>query len=277
MGRCTLCIDEIDGGPTFGTDPRAAARQPIWHAARFCSSRRMSDPRPQRRERRSFPRPPLWLNLLLLAIAAATFAYAKHKRDVIDEKTTILFRHSDNSPAELNRMRDELSQMDLTEAELKQEIGARMQYLQSLQSEEFYISIDTQRKKLQFRLGPAIVREADVQIGEAKTISSPDGKTWTFLPLKGGFSVTGKEEGSAWSVPAWVYAMHGEREPAERRVVPNGLGRYVISLPNSYLIHSPPPPDSPLQGPKPGSCMVAEADLAALWPRITNQTRVYIF
>ena len=28
-----------------------------------------------------------------------------------------------------------------------------MQYLQSLQSEDFYISIDTQRKKLQFRLG----------------------------------------------------------------------------------------------------------------------------
>ena len=52
--------------------------------------------------------------------------------------------------------------------------------------------------------------------------------------------------------------------------MPNGLGRYVIFLPNSYVIHSPPPPDSPLQGPKPGSFMVPEADLAAIWPRITN-------
>lgn len=237
----------------------------------------MSDPRPHGRERRSFPRPPLWLNLLLLVIAAATFAYAKHQRDVIDEKTAILFRHNDNSPAELNRMRDELSQMDLTQAQLRREIDGRMQYLQSLQSEEFYISIDTQRKQLQFRLGRAIVREVVVQIGETKTITSSTGKTWTFLPLKGGFSVTGKEEGYAWAVPAWVYAMHGEREAAERRDVPNGLGRYVIFLPNSYVIHSPPPPDSPLQGPKPGSFMVAEADLAAIWPRITNQTRVYIF
>jgi hypothetical protein len=174
-------------------------------------------------------------------------------------------------------MRDELSQMDLTQAQLKHEIDARMQYLQSQQSAEFYISIDTQRKKMQFRFGRDIVRETDVQIGDAKTIKSPTGKTWTFLPLKGGFSVAGKEDGASWAVPAWVYAMHGEREPAERRVVPNGLGRYVIFLQDSYVIHSPPPPDSPLQGPKPGSFMVPEADLAAIWPRITNDTRVYIF
>jgi hypothetical protein len=232
---------------------------------------------PYGRERRSFPRPPLWLNLLLLVIAAATFAYAKHQRDVIDTKTAILFRHNDNSPAELNRMRDELSQMDLTQAQLASEIDGRMQYMQSLQSAEFYVSIDTQRNKLQLRLGRAVVREADVQIGEARTITSPAGKKWTFLPLKGGFSVTGKEDGYDWEVPAWVYAMRGEREPDTRAVVPYGLGRYVIFLPNSYVIHSPPPPESPLQGPKPGSFMVSEADMAALWPRITNQTRVYIF
>jgi hypothetical protein len=217
------------------------------------------------------------LNLLLLIIAAATFAYAKHQRSVIEEKTAILFRHTESSPAELNRMRDELSQMDLTQAQLKHEIDARMQYLQSQQSAQFYISIDTQRKKMQFRFGRDIVRETDVQIGEAKTIKSPEGKTWTFLPLKGGFSVAGKEDGASWAVPEWVYAMRGEREPAEKRVVPNGLGRYVIFLQDSYIIHSPPPPDSPLQGSKPGSFMVPEADLAAIWPRITNQTRVYIF
>ncbi|HSY51606.1 MAG TPA: hypothetical protein VLC46_22580 [Thermoanaerobaculia bacterium] len=237
----------------------------------------MSDSRPFGRERRSFPRPPLWLNLLLLVIAAATFAYARHERDLIDARFSLLFQPSANSPAELNRMRDELSRMDLTQAQLTREIDGRMQYLQSLQSAEFYLSIDTRRKKLQFRLGPTLVREADVQIGEAKTIKSPTGRTWTFLPLKGGFGVTGKEERYNWSVPEWVYAMRGEREPPVRAVVPNGLGRYVIFLPDGYLIHSPPPPGSPLQGPKPGSFMVSEADLAALWPRITNQTRVYIF
>jgi hypothetical protein len=153
------------------------------------------------------------LNLLLLIIAAATFAYAKYQRDEIDQKTSILFRHNANSPIELNRMRDELSQMDLTQAQLESEIDGRMQYLQSVQSEQFYISIDTQRRKLQLRLGPAVVREADVQIGAARKITNASGKTWTFLPLKGGFSVTGKEEGYEWAVPSWVYAMRGVRKP----------------------------------------------------------------
>ena len=88
--------------------------------------------------------------------------------------------------------------------------------LQSQQSAEFYLSIDTQRKKLQFRLGPTVVREADVQIGEAKTITSPLKKKWTFRQLKGGFTVIGKEEGYAWPVPEWVYAMRGQTTPADR-------------------------------------------------------------
>ena len=237
----------------------------------------MSASSPYGKERRSFPRPPLWLNLLLLVIAAATFAYAKHQRDVIDRKMAVLFQRNENSPAELNRMRDELSAMDLTQAQLAREIDGRMQYLQSLEGEDFYVSIDTQQQKLQLRLGRTVVREAAVQVGQAKTITSPAGKTWTFRPLKGAFNVTGKEEGYNWAVPDWVYASRGERTPEARAVVPNGLGRYVIFLPNSYVIHSPPPPASPLQGPKPGSFMVSEADLAALWPRISNQTRVYIF
>src|SRR5438874_13785987 len=100
----------------------------------------MSDPRPQGRERRSFPRPPLWLNLLLLVIAALTFVYAKHERDAIDDKTAILFKRNDSSPAELNRIRDDLAQMDLTQAQLAREVDGRMQYLESLESGQFYIS-----------------------------------------------------------------------------------------------------------------------------------------
>src|SRR3982751_1009771 len=121
----------------------------------------MSDA-PYGRERRSFPRPPLWLNLLLLVIAAATFVYARHQRDVIEEKSAILFKPNANSPAELNRIRDKLSQMDLTQSQLEPELHGRMQYLKTLQSEEFYISNDPQRKKMQFRLGRSVVREADV-------------------------------------------------------------------------------------------------------------------
>jgi hypothetical protein len=228
-------------------------------------------------ERRSFPRPSLWLNLLLLIIAAATFAYAKHHRSVVLEKTTSLFRKDENSPAELNRIRDELAQMDLDKAQMAKELDGRMQYMQSLQGEDFYISVDTEKKKLQLRLGKAVVREADVQIGEAKTLTSREGKTWTFYPLKGGFNVVGKDDSYESPISEWVYALRNEPIPERRPALHNWLGHYVIFLPNNYVIHSPPPPDSPLKGPKPGSLMVPEDDLAAIWPRISNRTRVYIF
>ena len=55
-------------------------------------------------ERRSFPRPPLWLNLLLLIIAVATFAFARYQRGAIEEKTSALFKPTATSPAELNQI-----------------------------------------------------------------------------------------------------------------------------------------------------------------------------
>src|SRR5438067_9503616 len=183
------------------------------------------------RERRSFPRPPLWLNLLLLIVAAATFAWAKHQHDRVLGKTSALLRQSENSPAELNRIRDELAQMDLTKTQLAKELDGRMQYLQSLQGEDFYISIDSAKKKMQFRIGKQVVREADLQIGGAKTVTSRSGKTWSILPLKGAFNVVDKDDSYESPVPEWVYALHNEPAPAERPTIHNWLGHYVIFLP----------------------------------------------
>ena len=229
------------------------------------------------RERRSFPRPPLWLNLLLLAIAVATFAYAKVQRETVRRKTAVLFRPSPLNPDELNRVRAELADMDVSRQQLAQELDGRMKYVTSLEGEQFYIAIDTAKQTLAFRIGKNIVREMPVTIGAGKTFTAKDGRTWTFVPLKGGFNVEAKNSDYSWEVPDWVYVMNGQPLPASPQSVANGLGKYVLRLPNGYVIHSPPPPDSPLQGVKPGSFEVPEADLAAIWPRITNETRVYIF
>ena len=229
-------------------------------------------------DRRRFPRPPLWLNLLLLIVALATFVFAQHQRNEIDAKTAMLFTPSKSNPAEVNQIRDELSQMDVTEEQLKRELDARMEYLHTIDSEQFYLSVDTARKKLALRLGKDVVREADIQIGDGRTIKS-GGKTWTFIPLKGAFTVNDKKTNYGWVVPEWLYAMRGEPAPAAPPNIRNGLGTYVVFLPDGYLIQTPPPAGSPLAGmPKPGSIMIPEADLAAMWPRIIpGQTRVYIF
>jgi hypothetical protein len=229
-------------------------------------------------ERRRFPRPPLWLNLLLIILALGTFVFAQRQRDEIDTKTAVLFTPSKSNPAELNQVRDELSQMDVTEGQLKRELDARMEYLKTVDSEQFYLSVDTAKKKLALRLGKDVVRESDIEVGEGRTVKSGT-KSWTFVPLKGAFTVTDKKNNYGWVVSEWAYAMRGEPLPAVRANIPNGLGAYVVFLPDGYLIQSPPPATSPLAGrPKPGSIMIPEADLAAMWPRIIpGQTRVYIF
>jgi hypothetical protein len=231
---------------------------------------------PETRERRSFPRPPLWLNLALLIAAAATFAITKVQRGRLDEKMRVLFKSSPaSSGAELNRIREELSETDLTRTQLAQELDARLQYAQSRNSEQFYISVDTAKRQFYFRFGNDVVREADAVIGERKTIRSPTGKTWTFVPVKGAFTVAGKESDYLWRPPEWLEVSSGD---TSHRAVANGLGKYVIVLQDNYIIHSPPPDDSPLHGmAKPGSIMIPEADLAAIWPRIEKGTRVYIF
>jgi hypothetical protein len=216
--------------------------------------------------------------LLLVIAALGTFVFAQYQRNAIDEKTALLFTPSKSNPAEVNQIRDELSQMDVTEDQLKRELNARLEYLHTIDSDQFYLSVDTSRKKLTLRLGKDVVREADIQVGEGRTIRSGS-KTWTFVPVKGAFTVAGKKSGYGWMVPEWAYAMRGEQPPAVRPTIPNGLGTYIVLLNDNYVIESPPPEGSPLAGqPKPGSIMIPEADLAAMWPRILpGQTRVYIF
>ena len=227
-------------------------------------------------ERRSFPRPPLWLNLLLLCLGIVGILLVRRQREEVASDYADVIAEQARTPADLRTMKEQLAEMDLTRDALQRELEGRMKFAASLKSENFYLSIDSNARKLRFFYGDTVLREADVTIGDSRTFTS-SGKTWTFVPLKGAFRVEGKLVNYAWPVPEWVYVMKSEPLPETRPVVPNGLGAYVIRLPNGYVIHSPPAPGSPLQGPKPGSYMVDEDVLKAIWPQIHTGTQVYIF
>ena len=238
---------------------------------------RRQEKRDKPSDRRDIPRPSLRLNLLLLAVAVAASLFAARQRREIDADYARAFSGKSAGSSELDQVKAELAEMDLTQETLNQELDSRLAYIESLKSREFYLSIDTARKKLSLNFGNDTVRDADVRIGGGITVEGPNGKTWTFVPLKGAFNVAGKEVGLPWRVPPWVYAMNKQPVPRDLPAVENGLGKYVVFLPNDYVIHSPPAAGSPLKGPKPGSFMVPEADLQAIWDRITPETRVYIF
>lgn len=240
---------------------------------------RRSEDRPESADRRQFPRPPLWLNLTILLLAVAGLALARYHRDQVTQDYSDVLTAELRTPQEVNRIKDELATMDLTREQLEHELQGRMKFIESLKSENFYLSVDTEAKKLRFHYGGAVLREADIAIGGQATAEDADaGKSWTFVPVKGAFGVEGKVADHSWRIPEWVYAMKGEPVPAQRPTVKHGLGQFVILLPNDYVIHTPPAEESPLDGPKPGSIMMlSEADMRAIWPRIHKDTKVYIF
>jgi len=166
--------------------------------------------------------------------------------------------------------------MKLDEKALSNALDARLKYFESTRANQFYVSIDTRKRQFSFHFADTVLRDAPVEVGPAGMVTVGK-KTWTFAALSGAFSVKGKYENGGWTPPEWVYQLNGQHPPKHRKRVAGGLGRYVIALGNDYVIHSPPPPESPLKGAKPGSFMVPEADLAAVWPRIGSATRVYVF
>jgi hypothetical protein len=239
---------------------------------------RRNNARPDAPDRRSFPRPPLWLNLLLLLLGVAGVVFARYHRERVSTQFAHVIAEEARTPRDVKKMKEELAAMDLTREQLKKELESRTKMMAGLKSEDFYLSVDTSSRKFRFYYGDTILREGDVTIGESKTIEGPDTKTWTFLPVKGAFPIEGKVVGHEWQVPEWFYAMNKQPIPAQRPVIANGIGKYVLFLPNGYVVHTPPSEESPLKGAKPGSFMVSEADLAAIWPRINKGTTlVYVY
>jgi hypothetical protein len=197
-------------------------------------SERRAEQRAGSSDRRDILRPPLWLNLLLLAAAITGTFFARQQRQRIDADFTRAFTKSYAGPSELNHITAELAEMDLAGGNLDKELESRMAYLGSLQTQDFYLSLDAAKNTLTLKSGNEIVHEAKV----------------SGAPAKGAFAVTGKTYGA----------------------VKDGSGKYVIYLQNDRVISSPS-----AKSLKPGSVLVPEADLRAIWEKITPKTRVYVY
>lgn len=220
-------------------------------------------------------RPALWFNLLVFFLGLAGLAGAQLHANRLDAHHARIRARQASLPYQAAMIRSDLASQELTTEGLEKELERRLGIASVLASDEFYITIDTANRKLRLQLGSSVVREADITVGATRTIKVA-GKSWEFPPLKGAVTVRSKLINHPWHVPPWVYAMNGTAVPADPPTVKGGLGKYVITLPNGYVVHSPPSPGSPLTGPKPASFMAPEEDLEAIWPQVTTSTRVYV-
>jgi hypothetical protein len=217
-----------------------------------------------------------WSLWLMLGAAALSGAAVLHRASV-DRRLADAWKSGGGISFEVQKVRRDLSDLEIDEETLTRELDARLDYIANAENDDFSLVLDTRARRFSLRLGDDVLREAPVTLGPTAPIRSRSGRTWTFAPLTGAFSVKAKAVSPAWKAPEWVYVAAGRPAPDPLPAIPGGLGKYVVELDGDYVIHSPPPPDSPLQGAKPGSFLVPEADLAAVWKRITPRTRVYVF
>ena len=221
-------------------------------------------------------RPPISWSLGLLLFGVGLAAVATVHRRHLEARFQALVVRSQSAPFEIQRIRQDLAALSLDENTLQKSLAARLAAADAQKSSEFYLVLDTRAKKLSLRLGDDIVRETTLQTRAPRPIEAASGEKLAPAPLSGAFTIREKLERPAWKPPAWAWTDAGLRVPSPIPDIPGGLGRYVVVLTDDVILHSPPPPGSPLKGAMPGSFLAPEADLAAIWKRIGPQTRVYV-
>jgi hypothetical protein len=222
-------------------------------------------------------RPPISWSLGLLLFGVILGAAATVQRRQLDARFQALVLRSQSTPFEIQRIRQDLAALWLDESALQKEFDARLAAADAQRSSEFYLVLDTKTSKLSLRLGDDIVRETPFESRPPRPVEMASGERLAPAPLSGAFTVREKLERPAWRPPAWTWTEAGLKVPSPLPDIPGGLGRYVVVLTDDVVLHSPPPPGSPLKGAMPGSFLAPEADLAAIWKRIGPQTRVYVF
>ena len=225
---------------------------------------------------RKLPRPPLAVNLFLLAVGifGGLGAYA-HRRSV-DARLASLLKQDSAAPFQIKKIRLDLAELETDEATLSRELDTRLAYARAQKAQEFYLVLDRAKRRFAFKFADRVVRDGCFDIGAPDVVSDGRGSQWSFPPLTGAFSVQRKLEQPAWKPPDWVYAIQRKPPPRDASPIPGALGRYVVEFADGYALHSPPPEDSPLKGARPGSFMLSEQDLGAIWRRILPGTRIYI-
>jgi hypothetical protein len=222
-------------------------------------------------------RPPIAASLGLLLFGVALAAAATIHRRNLDTRFSKLVVESASAPFEIQKIRRDLAALDLDQKSLETELAARLAAVDAQNSSQFYLVLDTKSGTMSLRLGDRVVREARLQVGAPRPILTASGDRVAAAPLSGAFTVRQTLERPAWKPPAWVYTDADQPAPSPLPEIPGGLGRYVVVLTDDVVLHSPPPEESPLSGPKPGSFLAPEADLAAIWKRLGPETRVYVF
>jgi hypothetical protein len=82
-------------------------------------------------------------------------------------------------------------------------LKTRLDYARSQKSREFYVVLDTTRRRFAFKFADKVLRDALLDVGAPRVVHAKSGKSWTFAPVTGAFSLQEKLEDAEWSIPGF--------------------------------------------------------------------------
>lgn len=209
--------------------------------------------------------------LLLVATIAVAVRIPQYRAEA---------RRMDTAMSETEReTRDRILNSEARRAELAVALLQREIRLRTLEENEMHLAVSVDDSTLSLRHGPAVLREARIEIGPDSTVQAPDGRTWRLVRALGERHLAAMETNPTYTVPEWVYVSQGQPVPpeAERRVE-GGLGRYVLRLDDGTEIHTRPARGPFAEGVRPAGFIVEnESDMAAIFDALRIDTPVYIY
>jgi lipoprotein-anchoring transpeptidase ErfK/SrfK len=169
--------------------------------------------------------------------------------------------HAGDAPpdASLDALRDQVRVLEEKVASLEEQNQGIANMVQSLNSNDIYIVVDTENNRLTLRRGDHVLLTAVVGTGSRQYVEEETGRHWWFESPLGSLSVLGKERNPVWIRPDWSYVEENMPVPAPDdpdRIVRDVLGKYALVL---------------------GCISVGDKDLEKLYRTVKIGTKVYIY
>jgi len=180
----------------------------------------------------------------------------------------------------LESLRARAAALETEAASLEEQNRGLRSMLDSLETDDLYIVVDTENNRLTLRRRDRILLKAVVGTGSRQYVEEETGRGWFFESPMGSLTVLGKERNPVWIRPDWSYVEENMPIPPiddPDRIVRDVLGKYAFILGKGYKIHGTKYTDQLGTHFTHGCISVGDKDLERLYRTVPIGTKVYIY
>ncbi len=177
-------------------------------------------------------------------------------------------------------LRNEVDGLRTYVERLESENGSTWQQIQGRAGTGPYLVIDTAANWLYVRKDDEVLLKTLISTGSGRKLEVQGGRKWIFATPKGVFTILRKEANPIWYKPDWAFVEDNLPVPppdSRTRLARGMLGKYALSIGDSYKIHGTPFRNLLGRSVSHGCIRVGDEDMERLYALVSEGTTVYIY